>query len=591
MVRKYERKLGARSYRDYNEDIVESALQSVIDDGWSLRKASTFYKIPYGTLNNRYHGRHHRKNGGQTVFTFGEEKAMIKCASVCGEWGFPLNVQDMRHLGKSLLDSQGRRVDKFDNNLPGKDWVFSLLERHKNDITQRLSANIKRARANVSREILQQYFDNLKTTLDGIPPQNIYNYDETNLQDDPGKKFMIFKRGTKYPTRVCNFSKSATSIMMCGSASGTLLPPYVIYRAEKMWAQWTEGGPKGDPCCSERCCAAGARYNRTRHGWIDAQTFTDWFSSVFLPHAKRLEGRKVLLGDNLSSHFTDDVIRLCQENNISFVCLPKNSTHLTQPLDVGFFRPFKGAWRSVLGQWKQGHPTLGSIDKKDFPQLLQATLIKMNATGGDAIKRDLISSFRATGIVPLDAHQVLKRVPGEDATDETQVHNVLVDYLKNQRTPTLPSRRNTKRTKLDVEAGKSVTALEDGTSSDSDVEEPLTQDDDNDIVDILQSNEEEEVEYFEVNEDNLKEGVFVLVKVLGGKRGKRVFRYAAMVENTDDDGDIQLTGLKSCQGDILKKRFKVDNNDKFSASLEDIIAILPNPQKKRRGTRKLLYFL
>lgn len=65
MVRKYEKKLGARSYRDYNEDIVESALQSVIDDGWSLRKASTFYKIPYGTLNNRYHGRHHRKNGGQ----------------------------------------------------------------------------------------------------------------------------------------------------------------------------------------------------------------------------------------------------------------------------------------------------------------------------------------------------------------------------------------------------------------------------------------------------------------------------------------------------------------------------------------------
>nr|CAI5850751.1 unnamed protein product [Callosobruchus analis] len=159
---------------------------------------------------------------------------------------------------------------------------------------------------------------------------------------------MLFRRGIKYPERVCDFTKTSTSIMMCGSASGVLLPPYIIYKTEKMWQQWTELGPKGEPCYNDRCWGLSARYNRTHHGWIDAKTFTDWFEMTFLPHAKRLPGRKVPLGDNLSSRFTNRVIKQCQENDIGFICLPKDSTLLTQPLDVGFFRPLKTTWRSML---------------------------------------------------------------------------------------------------------------------------------------------------------------------------------------------------------------------------------------------------
>ena len=149
-----------------------------------------------------------------------------------------------------------------------------------------------------------------------------------------------------------NHSKSMTTIMTCGSASGVLLPPYVIYKSEHLWDTWTEHGPNGDPCCIEPCCSRGSRFNRTSHGWIDSVTFTNWFTRVFLPHARRLNGRKVLIGDNLSSHFTDEVIRQCKENDIAFVCLPPNATHLCQPLDVSFFRPMKMAWRKVLTSWK-----------------------------------------------------------------------------------------------------------------------------------------------------------------------------------------------------------------------------------------------
>lgn len=102
-------------------------------------------------------------------------------------------------------------------------------------------------------------------------------------------------------------SKTPISLMFCGSASGSLLP---VYKGENLWSTWTEGGPPN------------ARYNRTSHGWFDELTFTDWFKSTFLPFAKQLEGRKLLLGDNLASHFSMKVIKLCEENNIGFVFLP-----------------------------------------------------------------------------------------------------------------------------------------------------------------------------------------------------------------------------------------------------------------------------
>ena len=60
------------------------------------------------------------------------------------------------------------------------------------------------------------------------------NYDETNLTDDTGRKQAIFRRGTKYPERIMNNTKSATSIMFAGSAAGELLPVYVVYKAEHL---------------------------------------------------------------------------------------------------------------------------------------------------------------------------------------------------------------------------------------------------------------------------------------------------------------------------------------------------------------------
>ena len=169
--------------------------------------------------------------------------------------------------------------------------------------------------------------------IDSVPPENIWNYDETNLTDDPGNKRIITKRGSKHPERIINSTKSAISIMFCGNATGEILPPYTVYKAESMWTTWTEGGP------------LNARYNRSKSGWFDNVTFEDWFFHLVLPRLKMQAGKKVLIGDNLSSHINVAVLKKCEENQIAFIALPPNSTHLTQPLDIAYFRPMKVAGR------------------------------------------------------------------------------------------------------------------------------------------------------------------------------------------------------------------------------------------------------
>ena len=82
--------------------------------------------------------------------------------------------------------------------------------------------NIKQFRAEVEPDGLNKNFNNLKTALASVPPDNILNYDETNLSYGPGRKKCVFRRGVKYPEGVFNFSKRYISVMLSGRAASPL---------------------------------------------------------------------------------------------------------------------------------------------------------------------------------------------------------------------------------------------------------------------------------------------------------------------------------------------------------------------------------
>jgi hypothetical protein len=175
--------------------------------------------------------------------------------------------------------------------------------------------NIRRSRAAVSPDVINCYFDELKKELKDVPPSNIVNYDETNVCDDPGRRKLIFRRGCKYLERVMNLSKASMSVKFATSADGTILPPYAVYKAVHLYDIWRELGSRN------------ARYNKTKSGWFDTFCFVDCVQSIAIPYFRNLGGSKVLIGDNLASHLSTDIIKTCNDNNIRFIFLRGNSTH------------------------------------------------------------------------------------------------------------------------------------------------------------------------------------------------------------------------------------------------------------------------
>ena len=195
-----------------------------------------------------------KSQGGQTAISEEVEQYLLKYINICSEWGYPLDTYDLRIIIKRYLDRVGIEVKKYKDNLPGLGFVEGFLKRHNEEISERISQNIKRSRAAVPPQMIDDYFVELQHSLDGVDLCNIVNYDESNLADGPGKKKVLTKRGAKYPERVMNHTKSSTSLMMAASADGNLLPCYVVYKATHLYNTWTTNGP------------LNCRYNRTNYG-------------------------------------------------------------------------------------------------------------------------------------------------------------------------------------------------------------------------------------------------------------------------------------------------------------------------------------
>ena len=441
MPRTYvKQKPGKRKYQTYSEEILHKCLDAVESGKLSERKAAEEFKVPRGTIQN-----------------------YLMC-----DWGFPINFQDLKILISSYLNKQRRGEPRFQNNVPGDDWIRAFIKRRK--LTHRCASNIKRKRAEISKDALKRYFTNLEEELKDVPPINIWNYDETNLTDDPGKKKAIMRRGTKYPEQVINHSKVGFSIMFCGNAAGQMLEPYTVYQAKNMYPAWMEGGPPN------------ARYGYSDSGWFEERSLQDWFFTLALPKLWRLDGKKVLIGDNLNSHLSDKVIEACQANNIAFICLYPNGTHLLQPLDIAYFAPLKKTWRKVLNQWKltpEGRRQ-GTLNKRQYPCLLSKLIESLASQNG---LENLKSGFRKCGIVPFQPEEVYKRLP-DSSTNVLAPNEALGDSLSdtlkelrgpgpgNGETPSgsttkKKSNKVSKKDRLHLSPGKSVSLKEIPSSSSS----------------------------------------------------------------------------------------------------------------------------
>ena len=102
------------------------------------------------------------------------------------------------------------------------------------------------------------------------------------------------------------------------------------------------------------------------------------------------------------SHQSVDFEAYCKDHNIIPICLPPHSSHITQPLDVGFFSALKRAYGHEINSFVRAH--INHITKVEFFLAFHAAY-KRSMT-----KENMAGAFRGAGLIPFDPEVVISKL-------------------------------------------------------------------------------------------------------------------------------------------------------------------------------------
>lgn len=452
MPRDYKHIPGSKRYRNYDEGTLKKCVTQA-KKGFGQNQMSRRYSIPKSTLSRKVRGIQKKRCGGQLALS---EEFEVTLAGIIGElakWKVPMPPYDVRLMVKYALDVAKIRHKIFRDNLPGPDWLNGFKKRH--GLTSRIPDNVTASRFEISEEQLVEYYDNLKITLRDVSPDNIYNYDETSVSDDPLSKKVLVRRGFGRVEKKSECERLGYSVMFSGNAAGEYLPPMVVYKAvsECLYREWVRDGPNG------------ALYGSTVSGWFNKKMFEQWYKKLFLSAVNKKDGPKVIIGDNLSSHLSMDVVTSCIKHNVRFATLIPYSTHFLQPLDVAVFAPLKKIWRLELDDWRNTCNHNARLTKDHFPYRLKRLIGECdNEIARQRVaelKAALISGFRSTGIYPFDPEKGLRKLPGRQTPeDPVSTLNSAVTKILKRHCSTKGSVKIKRGKKINVAPGQAVTEKE-----------------------------------------------------------------------------------------------------------------------------------
>ena len=373
--------------KQWTNEAMVAALEAV-KQGETILRAARTHGVPRTTLQDRVHGKvtHGAKPGPKPYLAPAEEKELSLFIVDVAKAGYGKTRQQIKAIAENVANEKGTiRSKKVTDG-----WFKRFMDRH-----PKLSLRKGDATANVRMECLnpdmmKQYFDLLKDALEkhGLmdSPAQIYNVDETGMPLDHRPPKIVTKKGQKKVRYRTSGNKSQITVIGCVSAVGQAIPPFVIFDAKNLNAEWTEGE------------VAGTTYGLSEKGWVDTELFRGWLVDHFLKHAVAARPLFLLL-DGHSSHYQPDLIHFAKDHNIVLFCLPPHTTHESQPLDTTVFGPLKRNWQSVCHQYMQSNP--GKIvTKYQFSALLnKAWMLTMTPS-------NICAGFRKCGVYLFNSNAI-----------------------------------------------------------------------------------------------------------------------------------------------------------------------------------------
>ena len=91
------------------------------------------------------------------------------------------------------------------------------------------------------------------------------------------------------------------------------------------------------------------------------------------------------------------------DNDITILCLPPNTSHALQPLDVGVFKTVKSLYARVCEEYFKSSRRVKAISKEQFPKVFKKVWDQLDGALPKA-------GFKAAGLLPFNPHAVDDRI-------------------------------------------------------------------------------------------------------------------------------------------------------------------------------------
>ena len=361
----------------------------------SIQAAANLYNVPRTSLSHHLRGRVPRvdsyANGHKLTQT--EEQTLLNWVLDMDSRGYPPRISAVGDAAKILLEQRVGASAKI-----GVNWAQRFIKRQ-----PQLSSKYTRAydyqRAQCEDpEKLRAWFRLVTNMINkyGIVEDDIYNFDEVGYAMGLIGTTRVVTNSDRRgrPVTLQPGDREWVTSIECINSCGWALPPMLIFAGKVHISTWYQNAE------IPRDWVIALSDN----GWTNDDLGLQWVRTVFDPitTSRTVGTHRLLILDGHGSHGTPEFDAFCKEKNIITLCMPAHSSHLLQPLDVGCFSPLKSAYRRLVANGAR--VGINHVDKSEFLSIY--TRARTETLSASNIR----SGFRATGLIPLNAEEVLARL-------------------------------------------------------------------------------------------------------------------------------------------------------------------------------------
>ena len=328
---------------------------------------------------------------------------------------------------------------------PQTSWVDYFVKKHSTEISFVDSKPMEGDRLNITKEIIDKHFENLKIFLAKCDPNLVFNMDETGDQgrSTTRRKRVLIPAKKEIQNNYFREERNESHISYVAAIATdfTSLRPMVITTTKSSCEDIEMYGlPDG-----KMGLIVGSP-----SGYMTSELMLIWLNKIFLPEINfrrrgmnNLKATAGLILDGHSSHINEETIELFKKNNVEYFLLPPHSSHLTQPLDRLIFSNFK-KYKSKV-----------TFSKEKYTKQSRRILCGLKALAMASTPVDILSSFKRSGIIinnigskniiKINKHKVYKHLPGVDVDSLEEEREETVNQMINK-TP----RKSTRKKRIKI---------------------------------------------------------------------------------------------------------------------------------------------